>query len=704
MTPTGRLSSSDQHGAGAERRQAADAAAAGPTDALPEAEKLKLHVYNAGFLRQKRLRRILDLAGYRIAPLGRPDPEGLIGVWGHSPYARRGEAMAERTGAQLVRIEDAFLRSLHPARSGHEAPLGLTIDRLGCHFDGSAPSELERLLKRHPLDDSHLLARSRGLIARMREAHLSKYAATDPTLPLPAPGYVLVVDQLRGDASVRLGGADANTFREMLYWAQEDHPGARIVIKTHPETTQGRRPGYFGEKDVATAPEGKITLLDAPVSPWALMEGAVAVYTVSSQLGFEAILAGHRPRVFGLPFYAGWGLSDDRHPLPPGPSRRGRSLTRAQLTTGALLLYPYWYDPHHDRLCEAEEVAEALAARTRAWREDRAGWRATNIRLWKRRHFQAFFGQQKRMRFSPGNGPQKRMSWGIATGGAAGVEDGFLRSRGLGADLVPPLSLCLDDLGMYYDPRRESRLERWIEMRANLRPDQALRVDRLIASLRAAGLSKYNLGDPTALPDLPPRRPGQRLVLVPGQVEDDASVRLGGGSVTSNIDLLAAARQVEPGALILYKPHPDVTRGLRPGALSEDEARRYADLVVPEADPAALLEAVDAVWTMTSLMGFEALLRGVEVFCTGLPFYAGWGLTRDVDHLSRRRVRVPLEGLVHATLIDYPRYLDPVTGQPCSVEVAVSRLASGTVPPRSPGLRLLAKAQGALATHSALWR
>ena len=46
-----------------------------------------------------------------------------------------------------------------------------------------------------------------------------------------------------------------------------------------------------------------------------LMEGAVAVYTVSSQLGFEAILAGHRPQVFGQPFYAGWGLSEDRNPV-----------------------------------------------------------------------------------------------------------------------------------------------------------------------------------------------------------------------------------------------------------------------------------------------------------------------------------------------------------------------------------------------------
>ncbi|MBR9765005.1 MAG: capsular polysaccharide biosynthesis protein [Rhodobacteraceae bacterium] len=658
-----------------------------------------LHFYNAGFLRQKRVRRTLELSGYRLTPLGDPGPGGLIGVWGHSPYAKRGEAVAEKSGASLLRIEDAFLRSLQPGRMG-EPPLGLTLDRTGCHFDGTAPSDLERLLKTHPFDDGALLNRARGLRARMREAHLSKYAACDPDLPLPDPGYVLVIDQLRGDASVRLGGADANTFKEMLYWAQEDHPGARIVIKTHPETQGGKRDGYYGAADVAAAAPGRITLLDTPVSPWLLLEGAVAVYTVSSQLGFEAILAGHRPRVFGLPFYAGWDLSDDRHPLPPGPSRRGRRLTRTQLTAGALLLYPRWYDPYEDRLCGAEEAAEALAARARAWREDRHGWRASNIRLWKRRHFQAFFGQDSRMRFSPGTGPQRQMSWGGATRGAVGVEDGFLRSRGLGAELVPPLSLTLDDLGIYYDPRRESRLERLITARAELRPDQLLRIERLIATIRKSGLSKYNLEGAATLPRL---RPGRR-VLVPGQVEDDASVLCGAGPVRSNLELLQAVRKVEPDAVVLYKPHPDVERGLRPGRLEDDQALAYADEILTAADPAALLEQVDAVWTMTSLMGFEALLRGVEVICTGLPFYAGWGLTRDLDHVPRRRARVSLESLAHAALIDYPRYLDPVTRLPCPVEVAVRRLQQPGGSDAGPGLRALSKAQGLLASRPGLWR
>jgi len=661
----------------------------------------RVRYFNAGFLRQKRVRRILDLAGYRLS-IGRPGPDDMIAVWGRSPYAARGEAAAERTGSPLIRIEDAFLRSLFPGRAG-EPPLGLTIDHTGVHFDADTPSDLENLLSTSPLDDTVLMDRARGCIARLREAHLSKYSACDPDLPCPDPGYVLVIDQTRGDASVVHSGADANTFREMLYYARAENPGARTPVKTHPETVLGHRKGYFGREDETE----RVRLFSEPVSPWSLLEGAVAVYTVSSQLGFEAIFADHRPRVFGRPFYAGWSLTDDRHPA--GLPRRGRSLSRVQLFAAAMIQYPVWYDPCRDRLCRAEEAIDALEAATRAWREDRRGWTASGMRLWKRRHIQAFFGGRKRVVFrddpsdgeAPGTG-RRRMVWA----GKAGrddpgirVEDGFLRSRGLGAELVPPLSLVCDDLGIYYDPSRESRLERLIAGRSTLRPDQALRAERLISHLIDRGLSKYNLG--LSVPDLPP---GHRI-LVPGQVEDDASVRFGAGGICTNLALLRAAREASADAVILYKPHPDVEAGLRIGDVPQEELDKLVDMVLLRADPAALLPQVDEVWTMTSLLGFEALLRGVPVTVTGAPFYAGWGLTTDLGRVpARRRAKPGIEGLAHAALIDYPRYVDPMTGYPCPVEVAIERLSSGAVPHPGAANRLLSKLQGLFASYAGLWR
>jgi capsular polysaccharide export protein len=192
------------------------------------------------------------------------------------------------------------------------------------------------------------------------------------------------------------------------------------------------------------------------------------------------------------------------------------------------------------------------------------------------------------------------------------------------------------------------------------------------------------------------------VLLVPGQVEDDASVIIGSPEIQTNAALLKRVRDANAEAHILYKPHPDVVAGLRPGTVAD--ATQWADEVVIDIPMARLLAQVDAVWTMTSLTGFEALLRDVPVTTLGLPFYAGWGLTTDLCPTPTRRGKVvTLEMLVHAALIDYPRYFDPITEQACPIEVALDRLASGGVP-SSKRLRLLAKAQGVMASYAWLWR
>lgn len=534
--------------------------------------------------------------------------------------------------------------------------------------------------------------------------------STTRTSPPLAPGYVLLIDQTRDDASIRHSGASAASFQTMLATAREDHPTARILIKTHPETRLGLRPGHF---EASQLPPG-VTLCTDPVSPWTLLEGAIGVYTVSSQLGFEAILAGHRPRVFGQPFYAGWGLTTDEQPIP----RRKRPLTRAQLFAVAMILAPTWFAPCRNRLCSFEEALDQLEADTFAWRQDRHGHVALNIRLWKRRPLQQVFGRTRPLIFA--RSPEQAQTIAAKTGrsllawgstppdlpGLTRIEDGFLRSRGLGADLIPPLSLVTDDRGLYFDPSRESRLETLILSPPP--PGGEARAERLIARLAALNLSKYNL--PAApLPELPP---GHRI-LVPGQVEDDASIRLGAGEVRTNRALLETVRAANPDAVILYKPHPDVEAGLRPGAISEQDLATLADLTLHRADPIALIAACDEVWTITSTLGFEALLRGTPVTTLGAPFYAGWGLTRDLGPVPQRRLRRPdgslqprpsLAALAHAALIAYPRYIDPVTGRPCPPEVALDRLADGPIPHPGRANRLLAKLQGAFAGHAHLWR
>ena len=661
----------------------------------------RLFHQNISLLRNNRLHRMLELAGHELH-IGLPGPGDAALVWGASPTAWRGAAVAARRRVPLVRVEDAFLRSVLPGRARGDSPLGVLVDPVGLHFDSSRPSRIEQILNDANLYNSNILNEARRLTDCVLNIGLSKYNNFIPDLPTPDPGYVLVVDQTRGDASIAGAGASAASFAAMLDRARRDHPDRRIVLRSHPETALSLRPGHFGPADE----DRRVSLLTAPVAPHRLLAAAVAVYTVSSQLGFEAILHGHRPHVFGQPFYAGWGLTEDEEPLP----RRSRTLTRDELFAGAMLLAPLWYDPCRDRLCGVEDVIRQLDAEAHAWREDRQGHVAAAMRLWKRPRLQAVFGGVKPVRFRDDPGAADRLAaatgrrlllWaGKEPAGFAPdapclrVEDGFLRSRGLGAELVPPLSLVTDDLGIYYDPTRPSRLEALIA--APLSDTQRARADALVGRLKAEGLSKYNL--PGAVPDLPP---GHRI-LVPGQVEDDASIRLGAGGVRTNLGLLQAVRAANPGAVILYKPHPDVEAGLRPGAV---DATGLADMVLSGVDPAALLPQVQEVWTMTSLLGFEALVRGVPVTCLGAPFYAGWGLTRDLGPVpARRTARPDLAKLVHAALIAYPRYWDPVSRRPCPVEVALDRLASGDIPHPGPLNRALSKLQGRFASLAHLWR
>lgn len=245
------------------------------------------------------------------------------------------------------------------------------------------------------------------------------------------------------------------------------------------------------------------------------------------------------------------------------------------------------------------------------------------------------------------------------TGPVVRVEDGFLRSVGLGAAFAPPLSWVIDGRGIYYDATRPSELEHLLQ---TMTFDAGLlaRAGRLRAALVASGITKYNLGAPPW--QRPPGTGGRTVILVPGQVESDASIRCGAPGICTNLGLLQAVRVANPGAYVVYKPHPDVLAGLRAGGQGEADALAWCDEQVTAAPMDQLLAEMDEVHVLTSLAGFEALLRGKAVTCYGQPFYAGWGLTTDVIPPARRTRRVPLDALVAAALIVYPTYISRETG------------------------------------------
>lgn len=363
---------------------------------------------------------------------------------------------------------------------------------------------------------------------------------------------------------------------------------------------------------------------------------------------------------------------------------------------------------YRDPMAGAPAEADATVALLADWRRmidaNRAIAVATGMARWKRREIERFLwaGRERPLRFVRSTAAAIReaqrsggaiATWpsrsppGLLDSAAAHgipvhmVEDGFIRSVGLGAACIPPLSIAVDSTGIHYDPSRPSDLETLLA-ETDFTPAMLTRAEALIAYIVDHGISKYDRG---IVPDADePDIRDRRRVLVTGQVEDDLSVRMGGAGVAGNLDLLARVRAAEPDAEIWYRPHPDVQAGLRAGAVDPAAALVHADRIMTSGSMTALFDRIDAIHVLTSLAGFEALLRGVEVVVHGQPFYAGWGLTRDLGvPIVRRSRRLTLGELVSGVLILYPRYLDPATGLPCGPEKMTEQFATNMIAPKS---------------------
>jgi capsular polysaccharide export protein len=242
------------------------------------------------------------------------------------------------------------------------------------------------------------------------------------------------------------------------------------------------------------------------------------------------------------------------------------------------------------------------------------------------------------------------------------LEDGFIRSLGLGAQGAASFSLVIDDLGIYYDATRRSRLE-IILAEHDFAGDKKLEetAEQAIGLIKQFKISKYNAT--TALPDGDIVENHRRKILVIAQTAGDMSLEYGLGNQFSTSQIIGAAFDENPGAEVYVKMHPDVLAGKKKSDLDLQQIPARCRVITRDINPISLLEKIDKVYTKTSQMGFEALLLGKECVCFGMPFYAGWGLTDDRIRCPRRNRKLTVNQVFAGAYILYSHYYNPYLDQ-----------------------------------------
>lgn len=610
--------------------------------------------------------------------------------WGRKKSGLKAINLAKKYKAKFILLEDGFIRSLNLGVENSPS-FSMVKDDIGIYYDATAPSKLENLLNTYEFKDEEI-KQAKKVIELIKKYKISKY---NNNLDIPDDYFqkdekrVLIITQTANDASLEFGLAKDFKTVDMIKDAIKENPDSKIYIKIHPDVLSGKKQS---DLDINSLPKECI-LITENFNPIALLEFFDKVYTKTSGMGFEALMQGCECVCYGMPFYAGWGLTKDKLEC----KRRMQKRSLEEVFYAAYILYSEYFNPYLNQKSNIFDTIQTLAKYKDIEKANSNRLFMLGFTLWKRYFIRPFFKAKdnkiiflnslKSLARYKLKENDKFFIWGKRIDYNALkttlikkaqdenllhfipkislVEDGFIRSISLGSDLTRPFSLNVDDKGLYIDPNKASKLE---ELLQNEIFDENMlnRAKNIIKILLENRFSKYNGLKHENLKIN--AKIGQKIILIPAQVEDDVSMILGGFGL-STLDLLKEVRAKNQDAYIIFKPHPDVLSGNRVGLKDETLILEFCDEIVKDCSIDSAIKIADEIHTITSTSGFDALLRAKKVFTYGMPFYAGWGLTKDKYRCERRTRKLSLEELVAGALIIYPRYINPKTKTLCEIEV-----------------------------------
>lgn len=618
--------------------------------------------------------------------------DDLFFGWGRKKSGLKAMNLAKKYKAKFILLEDGFIRSLNLGVENSPS-FSMVKDDIGIYYDATAPSKLENLLNTYEFKDEEI-KQAKKAIELIKKYKISKY---NNNLDIPDDYFqkdekrVLIITQTANDASLEFGLAKGFKTVDMIKDAIKENPKSKIYIKIHPDVLSGKKQS---DLDINSLPKECI-LITENFNPIALLEFFDKVYTKTSGMGFEALMQGCECVCYGMPFYAGWGLTKDKLEC----KRRMQKRSLEEVFYAAYILYAEYFNPYLNQESNIFDTIQTLAKYKDIEKINSNRLFMLGFTLWKRHFIKPFFNAKdneiiflnslKSLAGYKLKENDKFFIWGKRidyntlkstlvkkaqdedlsnfTPKISLTEDGFIRSISLGSDLTRPFSLIIDDKGLYIDPNKASKLEEHLQNEI-FDENMLNRAKNIIKILLENRFSKYNGLKHENLKIN--AKIGQKIILIPAQVEDDASMILGGFGL-STLDLLKEVRSKNQDAYIIFKPHPDVLSGNRVGLKDETLILEFCDEIVKDCSIDSAIKIADEIHTITSTSGFDALLRAKKVFTYGMPFYAGWGLTKDKHKCKRRTRKLSLEELVAGALIIYPRYINPKTKTLCEIEVCL---------------------------------
>ncbi|EJL2762659.1 capsular polysaccharide biosynthesis protein [Campylobacter jejuni] len=618
--------------------------------------------------------------------------DDLFFGWGRKKSGLKAMNLAKKYKAKFILLEDGFIRSLNLGVENSPS-FSMVKDDIGIYYDATAPSKLENLLNTYEFKDEEI-KQAKKAIELIKKYKISKY---NNNLDIPDDYFqkdekrVLIITQTANDASLEFGLAKGFKTVDMIKDAIKENPKSKIYIKIHPDVLSGKKQS---DLDINSLPKECI-LITENFNPIALLEFFDKVYTKTSGMGFEALMQGCECVCYGMPFYAGWGLTKDKLEC----KRRMQKRSLEEVFYAAYILYSEYFNPYLNQESNIFDTIQTLAKYKDIEKINSNRLFMLGFTLWKRHFIKPFFNAKdneiiflnslKSLAGYKLKENDKFFIWGKRidyntlkstlvkkaqdedlsnfTPKISLTEDGFIRSISLGSDLTRPFSLIIDDKGLYIDPNKASKLEEHLQNEI-FDENMLNRAKNIIKILLENRFSKYNGLKHENLKIN--AKIGQKIILIPAQVEDDASMILGGFGL-STLDLLKEVRSKNQDAYIIFKPHPDVLSGNRVGLKDETLILEFCDKIVKDCSIDSAIKIADEIHTITSTSGFDALLRAKKVFTYGMPFYAGWGLTKDKHKCKRRTRKLSLEELVAGALIIYPRYINPKTKTLCEIEVCL---------------------------------